>query len=53
MDSCIDEALQVQTGRDISTKHLSFKNFFLSLHIFPYTRVLTKIQIEQRNSKRG
>ena len=47
MDSFIDDALQVQTGRNISTKHLSFYRCY----IFPTTRVLTEIRIEQRKSK--
>ena len=49
MDRFNDKASQVQTGRDISTKHLSFYRYY----IFPNSRVLTKIRIEQRKSKRG
>ena len=49
MDSFIDDASQVQTGRNISTKHLSFYRYY----IFPNARVLTEIRIEQRKLKRG
>ena len=43
----------MQTGRDISMKHLSFLSFFLSLHISPClllrTCLLTKIELNKEN----